>query len=716
MKTFSTKVLPLSIAVVGMMNIASANTEPNVQLETMTIKSDRQGTKILTNVVTLQEKDESTATDLRGMLKSEPAIDFGSGNGTSQYISIRGMGQNSIDVKVDNAYSDSQILYHQGRHQLDPNLVKIVSVQKGAGSASAGIGATNGAIIARTVDAHDLLRDGQNIGFKVGAGYSTNDEHSYNASVYGRAGNFDYLLAGNRVQQNDYKGGKGYTNYLGGDTVPSTDLDKISYLAKVGATFGDHRLVASHMHMVDKGVRNIREEFDIFPANQISGRLTPERQNPQYRELSLSNTNLEYIGKNLGFIDELTANVYRMENKRESAGGEAYGAANVRNPITNQPLVLGHNETSIETLGANVNFDSQVHDDVLVKYGANYRHQEITPNYSRRATDLVNVGNAQNPNWQPFGTNLINQEKTDVGLYTEIIGDIGPVTLTAGMRYDRFTFKAMDGKEVSNDSLNPSIGLIWQATPQLSFNTNHYHATRSPRLYDALRSGNTLVSIADGVKPEKAKNTEVGFNYNNGSLSLSDSYYWQEIDDLLTSGQVSRHDLTGATAYYRGIDNVGYAKNHGWELGASYRYKGLTTRLGVADSNPEFYSTPDDAGNLPAFSNREYAVNIGRTWTAGLAYRFDNPNLEVGVNHRYTEEAKGSTWKNDPAYNPNATRDSYNTTDVYANWKPFGTDRMNVNFAVNNIADEYYIPHTLAGTTGLPGVGREFRVGVNFTY
>lgn len=40
------------------------------------------------------------------------------------------MGQNSIDVKVDNTYSDSQILYHQGRHMLDPALVGTVTVQK----------------------------------------------------------------------------------------------------------------------------------------------------------------------------------------------------------------------------------------------------------------------------------------------------------------------------------------------------------------------------------------------------------------------------------------------------------------------------------------------------------------------------------------------------------------------------------------------------------
>lgn len=148
----------LSMALAAGFAHAENEAKESVTLDTVTVKGDRQGSKIKTNIVTLQQKDESTATDLRGLLKDEPAIDFGGGNGTSQHLTLRGMGQNSVDIKVDNAYSDSQILYHQGRFIIDPALVKIVSVQKGAGSASAGIGATNGAIITKTVDAQDLLK------------------------------------------------------------------------------------------------------------------------------------------------------------------------------------------------------------------------------------------------------------------------------------------------------------------------------------------------------------------------------------------------------------------------------------------------------------------------------------------------------------------------------------------------------------------------------
>lgn len=285
------------------------------------------------------------------------------------------MGQNSVDIKVDGASSDSQILYHQGRFIIDPSLLKSVSVQKGAGSASAGIGATNGAIIVKTVDALDLLKNSdRDYGFKLNSGYSSNDGHSYGATVFGKAGNFDALLSFNRNDEDNYKAGRNFVNGLdGSNKVPYSALDKRSYIAKLGATFGDHRFVLSHLQDQHRGERLVREEFTTFSVAN-NPRLSVARQSPSYRETTLSNTNLEYIGKNLGFINELTANAYLMKNKRYSADDSGCGyCGSVKGPTT----------TVIETKGANVNFDSFIGEDILVKYGVNYRNQEIEPHTKR---------------------------------------------------------------------------------------------------------------------------------------------------------------------------------------------------------------------------------------------------------------------------------------------------------------------------------------------
>lgn len=58
---FRLSLLSLTLAA----GFAHAAGNANVALDTITVKGDRQGSKIRTNIVTLQQKDESTATDMR---------------------------------------------------------------------------------------------------------------------------------------------------------------------------------------------------------------------------------------------------------------------------------------------------------------------------------------------------------------------------------------------------------------------------------------------------------------------------------------------------------------------------------------------------------------------------------------------------------------------------------------------------------------------------
>lgn len=711
MKKF--KLLPVSAMVLGALYVGSAFAENNETLALDTINvTDNQGLKVKTNVVTTQKKDESVQTDLRGLLKDEPAINLGGGNGTSQYLYLRGMGQNSVDVKIDNAYSDSQIHYHQGRHMLDPALVKVVSVQKGAGSASAGIGQTNGAIVAKTIDALELLKDSdKNFGAKVGAGVSTNHAHNYNAAVYGKGEIFDVLISGNRVKEGNYEGGKGYLNNekVARNIVPHSALDKISYLAKVGATVGDHRFVLSHLNEQHEGERTVREEFPVNDVDFVIEkgekvyRLGTERQSPADRKMSLTNTNLEWTGKNLGFAQEATANVYRLVQGRWSANDEKNGYAVGRN---NPSKATGSSKTRVVTIGANINFDSAVHDNVLLKYGVNYRHQEAKPNAK-------------------FKPQLVNQEKTDTGLYLEAITTpVEKIVLTTGVRYDHFNFKAMDGKKRSDGAINPSVGVIYEPIQYLSLSASHNYATRSPRMHDALMAhGNRgVVSIGSNTKAEQARNTEIGFNYDNGTFSFDGSYFWQHIKDAL--GTTNGRDNHGNAAQL--IVNAGKIKNRGYELNAGYHNNGFTARVGVAHSKPRFYSqtiwAKDSTGKLTEKAllsgNPEYASAIGRTWTASLSYRFAQPNVEVGVHHRIIEKVKasdnffvtGGTLKTGSAQG----KDGYNVTDITVNWKPFNNDKMNVNFAIDNVANKLYKAHAQRGD--FPGRGREFRLGVNYTF
>ena len=628
-------------------------------LEIINVVSENTGAKSKTNVITTESINRSTETELKGLLKDEPAINFGGGHGTSQWFTIRGMGQDQVDVKVDDAYTDAQLFHHQGRFMFDPALFKKVSVQKGTGSASAGIGATSGAIVAETVSAKDLLKEGQDIGFKVNAGVSSNKGWSKGATVYSRAQAMDVLLSGNWVKESDYKAGNGYK-------IKNSALGQRGLLAKVGVDLNeDHRIELSHRQERHYGVRALREEFDFSQDNNDANNA------PRYRITTNDTSKIEWTGKNMGFISNAKANVWRSVISREEPSERS--------------------RTRLIANGANLNLDSPIGESHLIKYGINYRDQEGKPN-------SLTVQN---------GVQMKTQKKRDVGVYAEGIWGLGAFTLTTGLRYDHFSFRAMDGSKSNKGSVNPSVGLIYEITNDLSLNTSLNYATRSPRFHEIMLSsgatrGRTAVySIANNIKPERSRNAEVGFNYKLAdSLALNGSYFWQTIQDT--------HAFTQIRPGYYEIQNAGKLRNHGYELGAAYKYEGLTLRAGVAYSKPELDGRTVDSTVT--------AIPIGRTWTTGASYRFEQPDVEIGWKGRFVQHTSYDSTTNNRGGGATTTkRPGYGVNDFYVTWKP--VKNVNVNLALNNVFNKYYRSHSQrAGVSTLPEPGRDVRLSVNYTF
>ena len=677
-------------------------------LEIINVVSENTGAKSKTNVITTESINRSTETELKGLLKDEPAINFGGGRGTSQWFTIRGMGQDQVDVKVDDAYTDAQLFHHQGRFMFDPALFKKVSVQKGTGSASAGIGATSGAIVAETVSAKDLLKDGQDIGFKLNAGVSSNKGWSKGATVYSRAGMMDALISGNWVNESDYKGGHRFRNLEGGTKVQNSALHQRGLLAKVGVDITeDQRVELSHRQERHYGVRALREEFDFsqdwltangrngtppaltkeqrangYTLNQEgniwyvldrNGNKIPNTENnaPRYRITTNDTSKIEWTGKNMGLISNAKANVWRSVISREE-------------PSERSRIRLIAN-------GANVNLDSPIGESHLIKYGVNYRDQEGKPN-------SLTVQN---------GVQMKTQKKREVGVYTEGIWGLGAFTLTTGLRYDHFNFRAMDDSKSKKGSVNPSVGLIYEVTNDLSLNTSLNYATRSPRFHEimlssgASRGGSAVYSIANNIKPERSRNAEVGFNYKLAdSLSLNGSYFWQTIQDT--------HAFTQIRPGYYEIQNAGKLRNHGYELSAAYKYEGLTLRAGVAYSKPEL--------NGRTVDSTVTAIPIGRTWTTGVSYHFEQPDVEIGWKGRFVQHTSyDSTTQNRGGGATTTKRPGYGVNDFYVTWKP--VKNVNINLALNNAFNKYYRSHSQrAGVSTLPEPGRDVRLSVNYTF
>ena len=149
--------------------------------------------------------------------------------------------------------------------------------------------------------------------------------------------------------------------------------------------------------------------------------------------------------------------------------------------------------------------------------------------------------------------------------------------------------------------------------------------------------------------------------------------------------------------YYE-IQNAGKLRNHGYELDAAYKYEGLTLRAGVAYSKPELDGRTVDSTVT--------AIPIGRTWTTGVSYRFEQPDVEIGWKGRFVQHT---------SYDSTTKRPGYGVNDFYVTWKP--VQNVNVNLALNNGFNKYYRSHSQrAGVSTLPELGRDVRLSVNYTF
>lgn len=655
----------LRLSLLGMSllcGFAHADTAPqtdSAELETIEVT----GAKSLTtgNYKNIAERNVAT---IRDVLADRADINVGGGSLSAQYLSIRAAGQNKIDLVVDGTATATQAWYHQGRFQLDPAMIKVIGVEKGAGSASAGIGATSGAVRARTVEAADFLKEGQSFGVRVGAEINSNKGSNGNLAVYGSSHGFDGLLMGSWLDDRNYRAGSGYRDGTShSERVTNTARDQANYLAKVGYRFNDdHKIGLSYRHERYYGVGADRLEF-----------AWDDRTGPT--ESLQKTTNLNYEGHNLGFIRDVDANLFHLkieDNRNAWSGSRDLG---------------GGRHSEALTTGGNVNFTSELPGSHLLKYGVNLRNEKT--NSQDRRSGYVD-----------------GERKREYGLYVEGVWSLSPVTLTTGLRYDHFKLTTAGNplspgnRDASDGRLSPSFGLTWDINPHLSLHGKLNYAARSPQLASANTLTDTRGSAAQArglrnVNPnlemERARLAEIGLKWHQGNWAVGGSVFEQTIRNFYTPNN-SKNDLA----------NRGRVKIRGYELDAAYRWNNLTARLAMAYADPE--------ADFPLSNDPADIVPQGRRWITGLSYTFNQANLEVGWRGRFAESKDYTTGNNVRQH-----RAGYGVHDLYLNWKPLAD--MNVNFAVNNIGNKLYYSHSQR-VSGIapPSRGREVRLGVNYRF
>ncbi len=137
-----------------------------------------QATSGLDDVVSSEELEKVQANDLSDIFRKNPTVSVGGSVKSGQKIYVRNVGEDALNVSVDGAELAGAVFHHAGRVTVDPELLKRVEIEAGAGSATAGPGAIGGAVRFITKDPEDLLKEGESVGAIVKGSYFSNGDNA----------------------------------------------------------------------------------------------------------------------------------------------------------------------------------------------------------------------------------------------------------------------------------------------------------------------------------------------------------------------------------------------------------------------------------------------------------------------------------------------------------------------------------------------------------
>lgn len=608
------------------------------------------------------EIELTQASDLGDLLSNESGVAVGGGSPVAQKVYVRGFEDTLLNVSIDGAQEPAELYHHQTRVQIEPEFIKSIELDAGAGAATAGAGALTGAMRVRTRDAFDLLRPGQNAGFLVKAQAGINGENSAKGVLagYGRLSERLGLLATYVYQDGgDYDDGHG-------DRAEPTGYRHERAQAKLSGLFDAHQFDFSAEQLEDTGTYYERPHMTNFTGRYVLSDHRMRRNTYAY----------EHRFDPDGDALNLRFNAYRTrsdyQNRRNTTG-----------------LLYGWGEQT------STGFDlrnTSAWDAGALTYGVDYRGDRLHA--------------AQQATPRPFWGRTEQTAKV-FGAYAQGEWQASPQwKLAAGLRWDDYRHRGESGVSAGahNDQakLSPNLSLTWTPVESLSLRAAYSEAFRGVTIREAFFS--SLYTHRGDLDGEQADNLEFGIAWERDSFFARATVFRQRIENYINAV----YDGASAWGYW---ENVGTAKVDGYEAELGQRWERSGWSLGVWNSDNQLDGRPLNDADLGL------GTRIGRTWTARFDWQPASAQANYAIRARLVEDERNSIAPAAP------DKPGYAVVDVMANWNLLGDDRLKLGAAVNNLFDRFYYDHGTygyqAGTKsyiGFPSPGRELSLSLTYRY
>lgn len=511
-KSFTRQLLALAIIAVCAAQSSHGQEAQNIsERETLEmVYVVGQATSGIDSLVTQEDLENMLAGDLSDIFALDPAVSVGGSVGMGQKLYVRNTGEDLLNISVDGAEQAGAVFHHSGRVAIEPELLKRVEVEAGAGSATAGPGAIGGSIKFATKDPEDLLDSGENIGALVKAThYNNGNGLKTSATIYGkdRVGVLSAMASyvGSDVENLDDGDGK---------EILGTESEKRLGYAKVVANITKEQFVSlSYEGLSEEG--NILYKPELVASERNVAEPTEGKRSTLILNYSFDSQSQDAI--------DFSMNIYstELEQEREFRGTSYDGA--------------------VETLGLTLQNKSQVANHQLI-YGVNYRDDKSTLN----DVDI-----------EPF---FFEETGEVIGLFFQDVVEFSKrLTISAGVRFDDYELLDVESQTISDSGVSPNLSANYEFVEGFSLSVGYAEAFRGPEVKDSFKLSTSTNAV--DLEAETAKNMELGLDFVRENFKLAVGIYSAVIenpvggvvpwsresinleDDIETEGVFTRFDV-----------------------------------------------------------------------------------------------------------------------------------------------------------------------------
>ena len=501
--------------------LAGLSTQPvsaeTLELDTLNVVGNTVTPE--TNSVDAEQIEKMQANDLQDLFSQSPEVTVGGGPDAAQKLYIRGIEDQLLNITIDGAQQSTRQYHHAGRISIEPELLKRVEVNAGAGNALSGPGALGGSMKFITKDPEDMLKPGQKFGGLVKGSFSSNtDSFKTNTSLFGRmTDDWSAMVSYTRNDTDNYEDGDG-------NEVLGTGFDQDYVFAKiVGHMTESQTLRLSYEKRQDEGERARRPQWLVSEGNPLF---------PIDIERKTLTLNYELNPIDNAYVD-MTLTLYHTETElfQDGAFGPYYGDGKSKGFDLRNTSILGMHKLT---------------------YGLDYRE------------DTTTAGG------EAYSDNSAFEDKSEVrGVYIQDDMQItDALLLSAGLRYDDYELDDQIGNNnFDEDDISRNIGVNYHFTDSFSAFASYAEAFKGPQAQDAFKID--FVANSPDLKPEKAKNVEFGVAYDSQSWFGSAKVYRSRIEDVVA-------DPAGGPRLF---ENIGDLKSDGVIVELGYRWDNILGKV-----------------------------------------------------------------------------------------------------------------------------------------